>query len=53
MEGNEISLLEEEMIRLSVRSSLVVPDEKPTLVCSVWTRKYYNPDSLRAQLKSI
>ncbi|KAH1107565.1 hypothetical protein J1N35_011333 [Gossypium stocksii] len=50
---NEIALLEEELIQLMVKSSLVVPSENPTLLCSVWTRKMYNPDSLRAQLKSI
>lgn len=29
------------------------PPEKPTLVCSVWTKKTYHPDSLRVQLKCI
>ncbi|MBA0779465.1 hypothetical protein Gotri_003715 [Gossypium trilobum] len=50
---NDITLLEEELIQLAVKSSLVVPSENPTLISSVWTRKTYNPDSLRAQLRSI
>lgn len=50
---NEINLLEEELIQLTVKSSLVTPSENPTLLCTVWTRKSYNPDSLRAQLRSI
>ncbi|KAK5845547.1 hypothetical protein PVK06_001738 [Gossypium arboreum] len=52
-DGNEIALLEEELIHLSVKSSIVDPFEKPTLICSVWTRKNYNLDSLRAQVRSI
>ncbi|MFQ6642763.1 hypothetical protein Gotur_017531, partial [Gossypium turneri] len=36
-----------------MKSSLIVPSENPTLICSVWTRKTYNPNSLRAQLRSI
>ncbi|PPS15616.1 hypothetical protein GOBAR_AA04967 [Gossypium barbadense] len=52
MGRDEISLLEE-LVQLTVKSSLVVPSESPTLLCSVWTRKSYNPDSFRAQLKSI
>ncbi|MBA0770305.1 hypothetical protein Gotri_018960 [Gossypium trilobum] len=51
MERDEISLLEEELIQLSVKSLLVVTDGKPTL-CIVWTKKSYNPDSFRAQLKN-
>ncbi|KAH1108220.1 hypothetical protein J1N35_011988, partial [Gossypium stocksii] len=50
---NEIALLEEELIQLTVKSSLVIPSENPTLIYSLWTRKSYNPDSLRVQLKSI
>ncbi|MBA0715886.1 hypothetical protein Golax_014762, partial [Gossypium laxum] len=50
MERDEISLLEEELIQLSVKSLLVVTNGKPTL-CIVWTKKSYNPDSFRAQLK--
>ncbi|PPS14613.1 hypothetical protein GOBAR_AA05992 [Gossypium barbadense] len=43
---NEINLLEEELIQLTVKSSLVTPSENPTLLCPVWTRKSHNPDSL-------
>ncbi|KAK5776792.1 hypothetical protein PVK06_044757 [Gossypium arboreum] len=50
---NEIALLKEELIQLTVKSSLVVPSENLTLICLVWTRKTYNLDSLRAQLRSI
>ncbi|MBA0686859.1 hypothetical protein Goari_014435 [Gossypium aridum] len=50
MERDEISLLEEELIQLSVKSLLVVTDGKPTL-CIVWTKKSYNLDSFQAQLK--
>ncbi|PPS13464.1 hypothetical protein GOBAR_AA07119 [Gossypium barbadense] len=53
MERDEISLLEDELLQLSVKSSLVVPSESPTLICPVWMRKSYNPDSFKAQLKSI
>ncbi|KAA3457985.1 reverse transcriptase [Gossypium australe] len=51
--NDEISLLAEELIQLSIKRSLVVPSEKPTLICSVWTKKYFNPESFRAQMKSI
>ncbi|KAK5803401.1 hypothetical protein PVK06_031046 [Gossypium arboreum] len=51
--GDEISLLVEELIQLSVKSSMVVPSEKPTLICTIWTKKSYNLDSFRAQMKSI
>lgn len=40
-EKDEISLLEEEL----VQSSRVTPPDKPMLVCTVWTKKSYNPDS--------
>ncbi|MBA0581089.1 hypothetical protein Gorai_023280, partial [Gossypium raimondii] len=50
---DEISLLEEELVQLTLKSSQVVPNENPTLICSFWTQKSYNPDSFRAQLKSI
>ncbi|KAH1030738.1 hypothetical protein J1N35_042912 [Gossypium stocksii] len=46
--GEEISLLEEELIQLSVKSSMVVPSEKPTLLSTIWTKKSYNPDSFKA-----
>ncbi|MBA0754182.1 hypothetical protein Gogos_005485 [Gossypium gossypioides] len=50
---DEISLLAEELIQLSVKGSMVVPNSKPTLICTVWTEKLYNPESFRAQMKSI
>ncbi|KAA3470617.1 reverse transcriptase [Gossypium australe] len=52
-ESSEISLLADELIQLSIEKSLVVPSDKPTLICSVWTKKHFNTESLRAQLKSI
>ncbi|PPR91739.1 hypothetical protein GOBAR_AA28950 [Gossypium barbadense] len=52
-EEKELALFEEELIQLSVKSSSVRPSENPTLLCTVWTKKSYNPDSLRAQLRSI
>ncbi|MBA0573780.1 hypothetical protein Golob_001037 [Gossypium lobatum] len=36
-----------------MKSSLVVLSENPSLICSVWTMKSYNPNSSRAQMKSI
>lgn len=48
-----ISLLEEELIQLSVKNSLVSLGDGPSLVCTVWTRKTFNPDSLLAQMRSI
>ncbi|MFQ6622534.1 hypothetical protein Gotur_003108, partial [Gossypium turneri] len=51
--GDEISLLAEELIQLSVKASMVEPSEKPTLICSIWTEKSYNPDSFKAQMRSI
>lgn len=50
---DDVSLLEEELVQLSVKSSVVSLKEKPTLVCSMWTKKTYHTDSLRAQLKCI
>ncbi|MBA0631614.1 hypothetical protein Godav_000473, partial [Gossypium davidsonii] len=50
---DEISLLAEELIQLLVKGSMVVPNSKPTLICTVWTEKLYNPESFRAQMKSI
>lgn len=47
-EKDDISLLEEELLQLSVRSSMVVFPGKLTLLFSVWSRKSYNPDSFRA-----
>ncbi|MBA0838105.1 hypothetical protein Goarm_010201 [Gossypium armourianum] len=53
MGRNKVSLLEEELVQFSIKSLLVVPTDSPTLSCSVWTRQSYNPDSFRAQMKSI
>lgn len=53
VEEDEISLLEEELIKLSVKNSIVSPSEDPSLVCSIWTKKLFNPNSFRAQMKSI
>ncbi|MFQ6637574.1 hypothetical protein Gotur_014084, partial [Gossypium turneri] len=47
--GNEVSLLAEELIQLSVKSSIVEPNDKPTLICTIWTKKSYNPDSFKAK----
>ncbi|KAK5839389.1 hypothetical protein PVK06_008168 [Gossypium arboreum] len=49
---DEISLLAE-LIQLSVKSLMVEPNDKPTLICTIWTEKSYNPDSFRAWMKSI
>lgn len=38
MTEDDVSFLGKEMIQLSVKISLVVPDEKLTLLCSVWTK---------------
>ncbi|PPD87772.1 hypothetical protein GOBAR_DD15288 [Gossypium barbadense] len=53
LEKDEISLLEEELVQLTVKSSMVVPSENLTLLCLIWTKKSYNPDSFRAQMKII
>ncbi|MFQ6667849.1 hypothetical protein Gotur_033734 [Gossypium turneri] len=50
---DEISLLTEELIQLSVKGSMVVPSVKPTLICTIWTEKLYNPESFKAQMRSI
>ncbi|MBA0728975.1 hypothetical protein Golax_022426, partial [Gossypium laxum] len=50
---DEISLLAEELVQLLVKGSKVVPSSKPTLICTVWTEKMYNPDSFRAHMKGI
>ncbi|MFQ6665368.1 hypothetical protein Gotur_032126 [Gossypium turneri] len=31
----------------------MVPNSKPSLICTVWIGKIYNPESFRAQMKSI
>lgn len=38
---------------MTVKNSLVFPSDNLSLLCSLWTRKMFNPDHLRAQLKSI
>ncbi|MBA0722472.1 hypothetical protein Golax_003149 [Gossypium laxum] len=53
MSRDDIYLLEEELVHLTVKSSLVVPNGKSTLLRMAWTTKFYNLDSFRAQLKSI
>lgn len=53
MESDDISLLEEKMIQILVRSSLLVLESCPSLIYSVWTKKNCNPDSFRAQMKCI
>ncbi|MBA0632300.1 hypothetical protein Godav_001066 [Gossypium davidsonii] len=50
---DEISLLTEELIQLSIKGSKVVPSVKPTLICTIWIEKLYNLESFRAQMKSI
>ncbi|PPS16710.1 hypothetical protein GOBAR_AA03864 [Gossypium barbadense] len=52
-EEKELALLKEELIQLSVKNSSVRPSKSPTLLCTVWIKKSYNPDSLKAQLRSI
>ncbi|MBA0610542.1 hypothetical protein Godav_011369 [Gossypium davidsonii] len=32
---------------------MVEANGKPSLICSVWTKKSYNQDSFKAQMKSI
>ncbi|MBA0633718.1 hypothetical protein Godav_025597 [Gossypium davidsonii] len=32
---------------------MVEPNGKPSMICSVWTKKSYNQDSFKAQMKSI
>ncbi|MBA0823568.1 hypothetical protein Goarm_020293 [Gossypium armourianum] len=53
MGRDEIPILKEELVQLTVKSLRVVPNKNPTLLCSIWTKKSYNPDSFRAQMRSI
>ncbi|KAA3456108.1 reverse transcriptase [Gossypium australe] len=53
LEEEEVSLLAEEIINLSMKSAAITPGDKPMLICTVWTKKSFNPDSFRAQMKSI
>ncbi|PPD77412.1 hypothetical protein GOBAR_DD25653 [Gossypium barbadense] len=32
---------------------MVILSVKPTLICTIWTEKLYNPESFKAQMKSI
>ncbi|PPD75041.1 hypothetical protein GOBAR_DD28036 [Gossypium barbadense] len=50
---DEISLLADELIQLTVKGSKVVPNSKPTLICTVWTGKLYTQESFKAQMRSI
>ncbi|KAA3481201.1 Zinc finger, CCHC-type-like protein [Gossypium australe] len=49
--GNEITLLAEELVQLSIKRSMVKPADKPTLICSVWTKKQFSFDSFQAQMR--
>ncbi|MFQ6645583.1 hypothetical protein Gotur_020171 [Gossypium turneri] len=51
--GDDIALLTEELIQLSVKSSIVEPSSNFSLICSVWTKKPYNQDSFKTQMRSI
>lgn len=53
MKESKINLIEEELVKLSMRSSRIVPNEKPTFLCIMWSLKTYNLDSFHAQMKSI
>lgn len=53
LEIDEIFFLEKELVQLTVKNSQVVPIKNLTLVCSVWSKKSYNPDSFRAQMISL
>ncbi|MBA0590313.1 hypothetical protein Gorai_019026 [Gossypium raimondii] len=53
MGRDEISLLEEDLVKLSIKSLLVVPTDSLRLLCSAWTSRSYNSDSFKAQMKSI
>lgn len=53
MAREEVSLLAEELIQLTVKSSLVKPRSSFSLLCSGWTNKQYNPNGFRAQVRSI
>lgn len=53
MEKDNLALLADELIQLMMKSSKVVPMEKPMLIGSVWTQKMFNLDIFRAQFKSI
>lgn len=48
MRDDEISLLEEELVQLLVKSKPITLSDKSTLICSVWNKITSNPDSIRA-----
>lgn len=51
MNEDVVSLLEEKMIQLSIKSSMLIHEDRPSLICSVWKRKTYNLDAFRAQMR--
>lgn len=53
MERDEFPFLEEVMVQLLVRSSLLIPRDCSTLLCSIWTKRLYNPDNFHAQMKFL
>lgn len=53
MENDDVSLLVEELVKLSVKSSKLVPSGAATLLCTIWTRKTYNLNTLKVQLRSL
>lgn len=53
MVDDNISLLGEELVLLSIKSSVIEPKGLFCLLCSLWTKKNFNPDSFKAQMKSI
>lgn len=53
MAEDEISLLEEELVKLTVKSSMIDPKGKASLISSVWTKRNFNSESFKAQMRSI
>lgn len=53
MAEDKISLLGEKLVKLTVKSFVIDPKGKASLICSVWTKRYFNPDSFKAQMRSI
>ncbi|PPD77671.1 hypothetical protein GOBAR_DD25408 [Gossypium barbadense] len=51
--GDDIALLTEDLIQLSIKSSMVEPSNNFSLICSVWTNKPYNQDSFKVHMRSI
>lgn len=52
-EREAVTFLEEELIKLTVKCSSIVSNEKPMLLCMVWSKKSYNSDRFRVQMKSL